>query len=75
MCGQEDNATKEAWKGRGPAEHNCDLAQAPQVLEVAKMGDAMQKLEMVIQPWMTYWLTLKVTFTCSVGDNTRAIYN
>ena len=25
-CEQEDQVMKEAWEGRGPTEHKCDLA-------------------------------------------------
>ena len=27
-CGHEDQAVKEAWEGRGPAEYRFDLARA-----------------------------------------------
>jgi hypothetical protein len=32
-CGQEDQAMKEAWKGRGPTEHKYDLAVGRLALE------------------------------------------
>ena len=60
MCGQEDWAVKEAWEGRGPAEHKCDLAQGARHHSLWMIIQALRKLDEYVLIVINSWFETKL---------------